>query len=724
MNTPRSFHIAALATALVVGLAVSGADSNVPQQLNYQGRVTVQGVNYQGPGQFKFALVDGGVNHNQTATAFVNSNGAGGVGPVISVLNGGLGYVTPPLVTISPPDLPIGGGGEGVQATAVAYLDGAFPDGGGGGAGGPGVVTSIVITNPGAGYTGAGFVTVTLSAPSPNLVTTTWWSNDGTSLNGAGPTHAVSLPVDHGLYSVALGDTALNNMTAVPASVFTEPAPLPPIPGYIPGPKEVRLRVWFDDGTHGFQQLSPDQKINSVGFAYLAGAVPDGAITSARLADASVTASKLANGVVSTAKLAAGAIGPAQLAGKAPQNGQLLSYNAADSNFKWVPAGGVGADGLNLPIYQVGIEEENHYLFNLSNQGHGDAIVGESSEGQGVVGKSSGAGKAGVHGLSDLGDGLYGESFRKGYSGVYGRNNNSEGGYGIFGAGGAGIGVRGDSANNAGVYGQTYGVNQAGVAGFTDAADSTGVNGLSIQGDGVRAESRRVGYSGIYAQNNTSGGFGVYGKAGDGAVGVYGTSVGKEGVVGFSGASHGVSGFANQANQAGVLAVNNVSGGLGLEVLGNAVVHGTATVRVLTIDNGADIAEPFAIGGGEELPRGSVVVIGEEPTGELRRSEQAYDTRVAGIVSGANGVNTGLSLSQPGVNDTGGQRVALTGRVYCLADARFGAIRPGDLLTTSGTPGHAMKVSDHGRAQGAVLGKAMSALDEGTGYVLVLVTLQ
>ncbi len=66
----------------------------------------------------------------------------------------------------------------------------------------------------------------------------------------------------------------------------------------------------------------------------------------------------------------------------------------------------------------------------------------------------------------------------------------------------------------------------------------------------------------------------------------------------------------------------------------------------------------------------------------------------------------------------------MTGRVYVQADATFGAIKPGDMLTTSETPGHAMKVTDHARAQGAILGKAMSGLKEGTGTVLVLVTLQ
>ena len=92
-------------------------------------------------------------------------------------------------------------------------------------------------------------------------------------------------------------------------------------------------------------------------------------------------------------------------------------------------------------------------------------------------------------------------------------------------------------------------------------------------------------------------------------------------------------------------------------------------------------------------------------------------------VSGANGLNPGIALHQDGFND-GGQNVALSGRVYALADAANGAIKPGDLLTTSDTPGHAMKVTDHARAQGAILGKAMSALKEGQGLVLILVTLQ
>jgi hypothetical protein len=144
----------------------------------------------------------------------------------------------------------------------------------------------------------------------------------------------------------------------------------------------------------------------------------------------------------------------------------------------------------------------------------------------------------------------------------------------------------------------------------------------------------------------------------------------------------------------------------------------------ITINGGADLAEPFpmATAANEILP-GAVLVIDKQNPGQLKLSDQAYDGRVAGVVSGANGINPGIQMQQQGLLE-GGKNVALTGRVYVQADASNGAIEPGDLLTTSTNPGHAMKVTDHARAQGAILGKAMTGLSEGKGMVLVLVTLQ
>jgi hypothetical protein len=147
-----------------------------------------------------------------------------------------------------------------------------------------------------------------------------------------------------------------------------------------------------------------------------------------------------------------------------------------------------------------------------------------------------------------------------------------------------------------------------------------------------------------------------------------------------------------------------------------------ATVRTITITGGSDLAEPFKFSSGE-IPKGAVVIIDDRHPGQLKISDSPYDTRVAGVVSGASGIHPGIMMHQEGLTE-GSDNVALSGRVYVLADATNGAIKPGDLLTTSASPGHAMKVTDHARAQGAILGKAMSGLSDGSGFVLMLVTLQ
>ncbi len=152
-------------------------------------------------------------------------------------------------------------------------------------------------------------------------------------------------------------------------------------------------------------------------------------------------------------------------------------------------------------------------------------------------------------------------------------------------------------------------------------------------------------------------------------------------------------------------------------------VDGRTTTDELQIMGGADLAEPFEISDAAEIPAGAVVVIDEETPGQLKLSRQAYDKRVAGVVSGAGGIKSGLVLSQKGILDQG-VNVALSGRVYALANCCNGPIRPGDMLTTSDTPGYAMKASDPERSYGAVIGKAMSSLQSGEGLILVLVTLQ
>ena len=159
---------------------------------------------------------------------------------------------------------------------------------------------------------------------------------------------------------------------------------------------------------------------------------------------------------------------------------------------------------------------------------------------------------------------------------------------------------------------------------------------------------------------------------------------------------------------------------------GNVRFGGEAYVPALHITGGADLAEHFDVAEGQygEIEPGDVLCINVDRPGQLRRCDSALDRTVVGVVSGAGGVRPGMLLGQAGTVGHGDYPVALTGRVYVHADARHGAIRPGDALTTSATPGHAMRADDPSRATGALLGKAMTGLPDGRGLVLVLVALQ
>jgi hypothetical protein len=170
--------------------------------------------------------------------------------------------------------------------------------------------------------------------------------------------------------------------------------------------------------------------------------------------------------------------------------------------------------------------------------------------------------------------------------------------------------------------------------------------------------------------------------------------------------------------QAGRVGIGNIVPGETLDVDGNV------RCEVLKITGGADLAEPFDVADETDVEPGTVMVIDPTRPGQLQVSRHAYDRCAAGVISGAGGIDAGLLMGRTDSAADGSCPVALTGRVYCRATAANGPIEPGDLLTTSDLPGHAMKVTDHARAVGAIIGKAMTALPAGEGLVLTLVGLQ
>jgi hypothetical protein len=536
----------------------------------------------------------------------------------------------------------------------------------------------------------------------------TFWSNDGSSVGGAQPAAAVSLSVANGLVMTVLGDTSLANMTALPASAFVN--------------NDVRLRVWFNGGA-GFQQLTPDQRIVSVGYALMAGNVPDG----------SITAAKLAPGVLNPVNFPANSVGSTQLAddldlGSASTVGRLDIYRTAANT----PAISLIGSGSQISTYgSDGLEQTRLWgvsygelLLNNSLANNATAVrltAQGSTGGQLELRNTNGSSRAilegeNVGGTLTLyqGDGAVG-------SVLYGNNNgsgalslkktNGATGLNLYGGPTSGSMALYNAAGNLNVYAWSYN-NAEGVVSVRNNA-----GGETVYLWGRDSDGTSDGQIGLKKANGTET---VTIQAGEGAGGsqmlMYNAAGGL--TVQLDADASGVAG--------GYLALYDNAGARTITLDAGAGGEGRVITQVLQITGGSDLSENFEINAGKDaLEPGMIVSIDPRNVGELVLSQTACDKRVAGIISGAGGVKTGMLMGQAGTKADGKHPVALTGRVYCWVDADAGGpVEAGDLITTSDTPGHGMKVSDHVKAAGAIIGKAMSSLEKGKGLVLVLVSLQ
>lgn len=331
------------------------------------------------------------------------------------------------------------------------------------------------------------------------------------------------------------------------------------------------------------------------------------------------------------------------------------------------------------------------------------------------------------------GNGVFGLSTVPNASGVFGANNN--GGIGVAGISGQGDGIQGttESSTKSGVFGRNNSTSAAkapggsGVFGLTVAPSAAGVFGANNNptlGRGVQGNGPEAGVGGF-----SESGFGVIGQSKKSS-GVVGTSEHGQGLTAHSENDVGI--FGRGATFAGVFeGALVVSKGpnpkdpnkLPSDINGSIVINdGNLFVKkgdvILT---GADCAEEFNVAETENIEPGTVMVISD--LGTLRVCNQSYDKKVAGVISGAGEYKPGIVLDRQ-TTDRNRQPIALLGKVYCKVDAQFGAIEVGDLLTTSSTYGHAMKVVHSEKSPGSILGKALQSLKEGQGMIPILVALQ
>jgi hypothetical protein len=366
---------------------------------------------------------------------------------------------------------------------------------------------------------------------------------------------------------------------------------------------------------------------------------------------------------------------------------RFATKEAGTSYDVWQLRGGRLAVGDPSPFAQFTVKTSGTGIHaEITGSMGGNAILGKANTelGTGVKGMATGEDGKGVMGKADglHGYGVYGEATLAGV-GVYG-DGKSQRGVGVKGVSelGQGAGVVGvaDGENGHGVSGRAMGVDGRGVYAKADYEDAIAIEAWA---DGLRGKA-------FYGKANQGGGVGLEVEA-----------LGSSGV--------------------GLIARTG-SNGTGAKIYGNVLLYSSADQSlIMELGEGLDYAEGFDIAGADEIAPGTVLRIDPDHPGELTVCRTAYDTKVAGIVAGAGGLGSGVRLGADGYD----QDVALAGRVYCNVEGGEAGIEPGDLLTTSSTPGYAMKAADHELAQGAILGKAMEKLEPGhSGQILVLVTLQ
>ena len=282
-------------------------------------------------------------------------------------------------------------------------------------------------------------------------------------------------------------------------------------------------------------------------------------------------------------------------------------------------------------------------------------------------------------------------------------------------------------------------------------AKNTATSGTGVAGEATATSGNTFGVRGI---NQSSGGTGVYGWAGSGTSGTDGRPYG---IYGYSNSGHGVygvtlgdwswiSGVYGKAvmDHANGVTGWNTAGGTGVYAwseTGTGMVAKSGSGNIIEAydsdpssnrrwyvrndgqvyadgsfhNTGADFAEMLPAV--EGLEPGDVLVISLD--GQLLRSSSPYATSVMGVYSTEPGFVGG---SDEEMENPGKVPLAIVGIVPVKASTENGPIAPGDLLTTSSTPGHAM-FADH-FVGGAIIGKALEPLEEGTGIIQMLVMLQ
>lgn len=182
-------------------------------------------------------------------------------------------------------------------------------------------------------------------------------------------------------------------------------------------------------------------------------------------------------------------------------------------------------------------------------------------------------------------------------------------------------------------------------------------------------------------------------------------------VVGNASVTYVITAGANTTNHYGNIRVSGIAVDPGTSAETYSLCASTATgdtdvlnwgIEAIVIDTGADLAEIYTTNDAS-IEAGDVVSLDSNLKTGMKKSQIPYDSNILGIVSTRPRIVIG-GVDKEGIK---AMPVALSGRVPVKASTENGKINAGDPLTTSGTPGVAMRSTK----EGATIGIAMTSFD-------------
>jgi hypothetical protein len=540
-------------------------------------------------------------------------------------------------------------------------------------------------------------------------------------------------------------------LTSVPYALQAEHART--ADALIPGATGIVTSVSSDDATIAVGNADgPDVNVILNDDAVRTRHIVDGVITSAKLADGTVTSTKLssenaATGTILTADGTGGVAWSTVPSLVLPYSQSVSTDSTAfsirnssnggvadlqvSSTVNVQPALTVGHAGVGSGIkVQLTNAASGARGIDILNAGVGPGLFAAATGGNGVWGLTSSISAAGVIGDNTFGEAIVGRNRGgNGVAAVVGRNDSS--GYGVRGFNTkAGIGVLG----------------QAGISGGTGVGGRFENINASNSNDALQAATNGTGRVALLTSansNNSTAALEVR-HAGTGRAGllVRGGNTNTPTFAGLQVENHAPTGegawIRNASATSTAAAIKlHVNPGSSSPILLGTTWDGTNNAtNVVRIDksgkgffnggtqnSGADLAEAFAVVGDiAHYEPGDVLTIASGHSRTVERSSEPYSTAVLGVYA----IKPGVLLTERGVDADLSDLapMGVVGVLHTKVSNEGGAIRAGDLLVTSSTPGHAMKADQKKLGFGMVLGKALEDFSGERGTIQVFVNVK